>query len=125
MFGSVFRRKHFKKKGDDLEQVLRDVIGLVVMCEDHVLRTVHNACTPVKKEAAQNGLIIINEGDPKAPSGHWVTLLAVKCAIDGMPQPDKEQREAFRRIAQATRSTNLEKIYQANRTGKMPFDLEK
>lgn len=125
MFGSTFARRHFKRKNEDIEEILKKIVGHVVVCEDHLLRKVYNAVTPVSDPAARNGLIIINEGDPLMPTGHWVTLLAVTCALEGLKQPDKEQREAFRRLSQNLRSANLKQIYEAQRAGKMPFEIEK
>jgi hypothetical protein len=94
------------------------------MCEDGVFRPVINAVAgPANRNAARNGYIIVNEGDPMNPMGHWVSILSMERAIHGNPPPTKEEREAFKRIAQNVRTVNLKEIHKAQQSGKLKLDF--
>lgn len=123
MFGSTFARKHFKRKGRDLEQALKDIVGHVVMCEDNVFRRVIEATDPVGGWQAKTGLIIINENDPDSRLGHYVHMLTVVCALDGLPPPTKEAKQAASRLWRSMVITNASDLLAAQRKGKMPLDF--
>jgi hypothetical protein len=124
----AFSRGVFKKKNKSLDDKIRDndYLGKFVVCEDDVFRPVYNVSTPVITDKSQywkKGLLIINEGDPKEPMGHWVTILALECALNGDPQPNKEQRKAWIRVASQIETVNLKDIHQQQRQGKLSLDF--
>lgn len=123
MFGSTFSRKHFKKKGPDLEKVLQDLVGHVVMCEDGVFRRVMEATEPVGGYQAKSGLIIINEHDPQSKMGHYVHMLTVQCVLMGLPPPTREAKEAASRLWRSMVIANAKDLHSAQRKGKMPLDF--
>lgn len=121
-------RNQIKKKGKDLDRKIEDgdYLGLTVVCEDECLRKVYNVASPViqdKSQAWKKGLLIINEGDPLQPDGHWVTILAMECALNHDPQPNKEARQAWLRLSSQITTMNLASVHNAQKQGKMPFDF--
>lgn len=124
----MFGLNKIKKKNVSLDEKIEQntYLGLTVICEDDVLRTVYNVASPSIQNKSQywkKGLLVINEGDPLEPLGHWVTLLALECALHGDKQPTKEQRHAFIRLAANVTTVNLDAIKNSHQKGKLPMDF--
>lgn len=121
---TLFSRNRIKKNHEDIETRVQKLIGHVVICEDMVFRRVYNAVAgPANSQAARNGYIIINEGDPLEPLGHWVSILAMERAIHGDPPPTKVELDAFKRIAQNIKTVNLKEIHNQHKQGKLKLDF--
>lgn len=123
MFGSTFSKKHFKKKGPDLEQTLKDLVGHVVQCEDGVFRRVVEAVEPVGGWQAKSGLIIINEHDPQSNMGHYVHMLTVQCVLMGLSPPSTEAKQAASRLWRSMVIANAKDLHESQRKGKLPLDF--
>lgn len=116
---NLFQRKHIKKKGLDVN----DVIGQVVLCEDDVLRVVIEITEPVNPMMAKSGLFIINEHDPDSDSGHYVHALTISNKLLGLNPPSRESREAASRLWRQMALANADDILKKQRAGKLNFDF--
>lgn len=92
----------FREDGVDLTRVpqkfpLREAVGRNIICEDGIARRVVNICFSYRFKWKA----IVNETDPDASMGHFVSLLSLAAQVHGKPLPTKDQEAAFARMIRA------------------------
>lgn len=86
------------------EEQVQGLRGRVLLCEDGH----HRRCWTIVSSVPYPWLYVINESDPESNLGHFVHLLTVVHAVYNKPEPSKEAREAFTRLAKKIVPVDME-----------------